>query len=41
MKDRYTDGLKETLQEYAKLKDSRGEPERAWELAQKAAALTK
>jgi len=41
MKDRYTDGLKETLQEYAKLKDARGEPEQARELAQKAATLTK
>lgn len=41
MKDRYTDGLKQTLQEYAKLKDARGEPERAGELAHKAAALTK
>lgn len=41
MKDRYTDGLKETLQEYAKLKDARGEPERARELAHNAAALTK
>jgi hypothetical protein len=30
-----------TLQEYAKLKDARGEPEQARQLAQKAAALTK
>lgn len=41
MKDPNTDGLKETLQEYAKLKDARGEPEQARDLAQKAAALTK
>jgi TonB family protein len=41
MRDRYTDGLKETLQEFAKLKDAKGEPERARQLAQQAAALTK
>ncbi|HEY6252018.1 MAG TPA: TonB family protein [Candidatus Angelobacter sp.] len=41
MKDRYTDGLKETLQEYAKLKDAKGEPDRAREFAQKAASLSK
>lgn len=41
MKAPYTEGLKETLQEYAKLKDARGEPGKARELAQKAAALTK
>lgn len=39
MRDRYTDGLKKTLQEYAKLKEARGEPERARELRQKAATL--
>jgi TonB family protein len=39
MKDRYTDGLGNTLREYAKLKDARGEPESAHELEQKAAAL--
>lgn len=41
MRDQYTDGLKETLQEYSQLKDARGEPDQARELAQKAAALTK
>lgn len=41
MKNRYTDGLKETLQEYAKLKDARGEPEEAQALVQKAATLSK
>ncbi|HEY6350540.1 MAG TPA: TonB family protein [Candidatus Angelobacter sp.] len=41
MKDRYTDGLKETLQEYAKLKDARGETRRAREFLQKAASLSK
>jgi tetratricopeptide (TPR) repeat protein len=40
MKDHYIDGLRTTLLEYAKLKDTSGEPERARELAQKAAALT-
>lgn len=39
MKDRYTEGLKATLLEYAKLKSARGEPEHARELAEKAAAL--
>lgn len=41
IEDRCKHGLKETLQEYAKLKEARGEPERARELAQKAAALIK
>jgi TonB family protein len=39
MKDHHTHGLQTTLLEYAKLKDARGEPEHARELAQKAAAL--
>jgi TonB family protein len=39
MKDHYADGRRTTLLEYAKLKDARGEPEHARELAQKAAEL--
>jgi TonB family protein len=39
MKDRYTEGLKNTLLEYAKLKDTRGEHDRARDLALKADTL--
>ena len=39
MGHQYSEGLRTTLQEYAKLKDARGEPDRARELEQKAAPL--
>ncbi len=39
MKGRYIEGLRNTLQEYAKLKDARGETEHARELEHKAASL--
>jgi TonB family protein len=39
MKDGYTNGLRNTLEEYAKLKHARGQPDRARELEQKAAGL--